>query len=252
MNPYSDGAELRRFLQQFIAEHRKNHALAAPVGVSTKKRDQLQRTTKKRKTVENRWAESNDESGAVIFARRGRVSLMSLAQVLAICLFWDGGVSVFVGICVGAWIDDKYPLAVCWFLTIFLIPFILIGLMIFAVTAMTVLQNFCRYIITIDNMGVHYCRSWFGIGRARVWRHADIRQVSVLYNTKPPRMRDSIRNPELADTVNGVGNISDCYAVDFSISNATNKRLAANMIRDLHEREARTIAARIRTIQSPE
>ena len=148
-----------------------------------------------------------------------------------------------VGACLVLWMKNE-NLALQWLLTIFLIPFVLIGLMILTVTVATLLQYFCRYQITLDETGVHYRRSWFGIGRTRHWDYGDIRNVTVLRNTKKLKLRDIIRNLEIAD--NDGNTTANCYPYTVYFSDGTGVRKTSGMIRDLLEGEARFIAAKIR------
>ena len=260
MSPYSDGAELRCFLQQFITKYREANTIATPISVIAKKRKQLQAAeiARKQALVENRWTLRDDGSGTMVYERRGWVSLVTSAKLLGICLFWNGGVSIFVAVCItsiaGVADNRKFPPALGWAMAVFLIPFVLIGLMIFSITAMTILQYFCRYKITIDETGVRYRRSWFGIGRTRFWSHANAVRISILRDRKDyakwwNNTKECVRNPEFADSFEGKAN-DNSYAIHFADgSNDTDKKRPSQMIRNLYEKEARAIAARIRAMK---
>ena len=250
MNPYSVGKAVRQVLQRFIVEYRKSHALATPVKISAKQHEQSQRTAEKQTHIDNRWTLWDNGSGMLIYERRGWVSLKTSASLLAFCLFWNGITSIFVAVCImgiTGWGNVKiFPPALCWFLAIFLIPFILIGLMILSHTLARLMQYFCQYRITLDKTGVHYRRSWFGIGLTRFWRYTNIIQVSVLRNKKNYRGWDCVRNPEIADSIEGIANDSS-YAIHFE--GGASRKWTTSMIRDLYKMEAHAIAARIRTMK---
>jgi len=252
--PYGDGTILRRFLQHFITKYRETNSIATPVAVFSKKREQVfaAEEVRKRNLIKNRWTFRDDGSGMLVFERWGWVSIKSSVVLLVVCLFWNGGISIFVAACVASWMSDQASPFFRWFLTIFLIPFVLIGQMFLFGSVTRMLQYFCRYKITIDETGVRYRRSWFGIGRTRFWTHANIIRVSILRNRKDLTMLssawNSLRNPEFSDSVEGVAN--DCsFAIHFSNGTDGKDKHTSDMIRDLYEQEARAIAAKIRVFQ---
>ncbi len=109
------------------------------------------------------------------------------------------------------------------------------------VLLMMCLQNFCRYKITLDNQGVQYRRSWFGIGWNRVWRYTDFAKVTAEYRTLKFLQLDMIRNPELGDAGDGRTNP---YPFAIRFLSADDEPLGT--IPDLLENEAILIAKQIR------
>lgn len=112
-----------------------------------------------------RW-ERRDEFDSLDFIDRGKIQLSVVGILLFINLFWNGIVAVFV---MTLFNGMGMPGIGWWGEFVFLIPFEVIGMLMFLALAFTVLEPFRRTLWRFDNSGIQCRLSWLGIGRT--WRY---------------------------------------------------------------------------------
>jgi hypothetical protein len=124
-----------------------------------------------------RWR-LTDETDAFDFRQKGRLNIGAVAMLLFVSVFWNGIVSVFVLLLFGLMPINNPPQGWQWWgLFVFLIPFEVIGLALFAALLVAVLEPFrrtaCRFewdrIISQTRWPVYrHTRAWEVVGLDRV------------------------------------------------------------------------------------
>ena len=190
--------------------------------------------------LDSRWT-FHDDGVTQTLTRKGHVSARVFLTTLFVTVFINGIVSLFAVGAIVMWMEGKEPVFLPYFIAIIITPFLLLGFVALVTMLMILLQFFCRYTITLDTQGVRYRRSWFGVGRKRHWTFSDIGQVVIRRKAGNLRWRDTIRNPELADTRDGVTN-----PYPFYVQILDPEEQPLGVIPDLLEGEARWIASKIR------
>ena len=191
-----------------------------------------------------RWHHHKDENSHTL-SRRGRTTWYNRIVTLAVCAFWNGGVSVFVIVVINCFLSgENMPLV--WFMAVFLIPFVLIGLMILLCTfaAWSIFLN--RWRIDISPEGVRLRRTMIGLGSRRFWPCEEIVRVAFIRNRRDNRVWDTIRNPEIA-AGNGYDNVYPCAVRIIGQNSDAKKVRSRELIRDLSEHEAGCIVDLIRS-----
>ena len=113
------------------------------------------------------WQREDSYEGTT-FVQRGRLNLIQLLGVLFVVLFWNGVVSVFVMVLLGVAPGGPRPFDIEWWgLCVFLIPFEVIGLILFGVLLFTVMEPVRRTSWRFDRDEIIYRLSWLGLGRSR-------------------------------------------------------------------------------------
>jgi hypothetical protein len=118
---------------------------------------------------DSRWTRL-DDFHQITFVTRGRAGCGAIGMLLFINAFWNGIVGVFVTQLLGApMFGDGGGLkgAEWWFLFVFLIPFEVIGLVMFVGLLVTVVEPFRRTRWSFAYGGAEKQTTWFGIGRSR-------------------------------------------------------------------------------------
>lgn len=195
--------------------------------------------------IDFRWSIQR-EGNAQVLTRPGGVSPGLLGGTLFACVLLIGIPAVLAGGIVGMWMKEENLHVFQWvFITVIILAVFPIGLWGIFLLFMMGLQFFCRYKITLDDQGIQYCRSWFGIGRNRFWPHVDFNDVSVECRTVRFLQLEMMRNPELADAGDGGRTNPYPYAIQF----ANSEGRPLGIIPDLLEGEAQWIARQIREMR---
>ena len=102
------------------------------------------------------------------FVNRGTIEFGATLLLVGIALFWNGIVGVFVVQDVQAWrgLGDE-PASVVK--TIFLIPFIVIGIVMFLILLFTVLEPFRKTVYGFSSREIYRQFGYFGISWNKVW-----------------------------------------------------------------------------------
>jgi len=191
--------------------------------------------------LDSRWS-LRDDGMTQTFTRRGRVTTWAFWSTIFGCVFVNGIISVVAGFFVDGWLKGEVSLVV---LIILSVPFagvtVFMGLPMLLMTFLVLLQLLCRYTITLDDHCVRYRRSWLGIGRQRIWMLTDIDTVSVKRKKSKLRWFEMFRNPELANSGDGVTNPYPFFVQFLSKANKP-----PCIIPNLLEGEARRIVSLIR------
>ena len=190
-----------------------------------------------------RWHHHKDENSHTL-SRRGRTTWYNRIALLAICAFWNGGVSVFVAVVINGFLSGENIAAIS-FLAVFLIPFVLIGLMILLCTFAAWSIFLHRWRIDISPECVRSRRTIFGLGSQRYWLREEIVRVALIRNRRDNRVWDTIRNPEIA-AGNGYDNVYPCAVRIIGPNSDAKKVRPQELIRDLSEHEAGCIVDLIR------
>lgn len=119
-----------------------------------------------------------DDFDTVTFRQSGRFSLSTVAVLLFINAFWNGGVSVFVGVLCG--MTGGTPQGAMWWgLFFFMIPFEVIGLGMFAVLVMAILEPTRRTSWRIGRSDVTCRLTWLGVGPAWTYLVDSLDRIEV-------------------------------------------------------------------------
>jgi len=115
-----------------------------------------------------------DDFDQVQFVQRGRFSISSVAGLLFINAFWNGIVSVFVlgGLFNVLEMPDGQKFEGpggfgWWFMFLFLIPFEIVGLIMFVGLLMALLEPFRKTTWSFTRSTIETRLSWFGLGPKR-------------------------------------------------------------------------------------
>ena len=118
---------------------------------------------------DSRWTRL-DDFHQITFETRGRVGCGAIGMLLFINAFWNGIVGVFVTLLLGAEMfgEGGGPKgAEWWFLFVFLIPFEVIGLIMFVGLLGALVEPFRRTRWSFAYGGAEKQTTWLGIGRSR-------------------------------------------------------------------------------------
>jgi hypothetical protein len=115
---------------------------------------------------DSRWRRI-DDFDSTSFVERGRFALGTLGGMLFINLFWNGIVSVFLGVLLGLVPGNNIPPvgAAWWGLCVFLIPFEVIGLIMFAALIVQIVEPIRRTCWKFGRQEIECRWSWLGLGR---------------------------------------------------------------------------------------
>jgi hypothetical protein len=105
----------------------------------------------------------------ITFTERGTFSPAAVAGTLFICVFWNGIVGVFVAALLGFTPDGNNAAPhgkEWWFLFLFLIPFEIIGLVIFVALLFALLEPVRRSRWIFHRNAIYRRTTWLGIGRS--------------------------------------------------------------------------------------
>ena len=118
---------------------------------------------------DSRWRRAENFRD-VIFIQRGRVSPSALGVLLFINAFWNGIVSVFIGVLCFGDANGKPAGAEWWGLFAFLIPFEVIGLMMFLALLAALFEPLRRTEWRFTDSMIERRTKWLGIGpKQRRW-----------------------------------------------------------------------------------
>ena len=102
--------------------------------------------------------------------QRGWLSLAAILGGLFINAFWNGIVSVFVMVLLGVMPNNNPPQGAEWWgLFFFLIPFEVIGLIMFAVLVLMLLEPFRRTAWKFEQSQIERTTRWPLVHRRRTW-----------------------------------------------------------------------------------
>jgi hypothetical protein len=105
---------------------------------------------------------------AIVFSSRGRLSFMSLLVLLFLNAFWNGIVSLFLLMALGL-IPGGPDGFMRWIMLLFLVPFVLIGLLFLVLLLAAILEPLRRSRWRFDDAEISYRFSYFGLGPR--WRY---------------------------------------------------------------------------------
>lgn len=101
-----------------------------------------------------------ERADGVEFTQRGRFQIVTFLVLLGINAFWNGIVSVFVLALFGLMPGDNPQGAEWWSMFVFLIPFEVIGLVMFIGLVMTVVEPFRRIVWRLDRQELVHQSRW--------------------------------------------------------------------------------------------
>ena len=136
-----------------------------------------------------RWSR-DDDFDAIVFRQRGRLDRQSVAGLLFINCFWNGIVGVFVLALCG--IGPPVPAGAMWWgMLVFLIPFEVIGLVMFAALFVAVLEPIRTTTWRFGSNSIDNRWAWPGIGRSRTYpidglERIELRRTELLGPTRNP------------------------------------------------------------------
>jgi hypothetical protein len=186
---------------------------------------------------DNSWSLTNDYAD-IVFTRRGRLSLAALTGLLFVNAFWNGIVSVFVLVLWGfAPVNNPPQGAAWWGMFVFLIPFEVIGLLMFGALVAVLLEPFHRTTIHVGYDYVRLRHAWFQFGRT--WNHP----ISKLARIDVRRKMKTTASPQGA----GFHRSALREGADYRVLLIDADRQEVCQISALTEGEARWMASLIRT-----
>lgn len=151
----------------------------------------------------SRW-KCYDDGQMCRLTRRGMFSPCNFLIGLGIALFWNGIAFSFLLRGIHGALHGNNPLDTLlfgWFLAIFSIPFVCIGLALVAVVLSLFFQPLHSFKLLVSNEGIRFKRTFFGIGTEHRIPAEDIDAIKITYNRKPNQWK-AILDPE-AIQVNG-------------------------------------------------
>ena len=127
----------------------------------------FQRRTVKPESSQWQLEVANDRNGTE-FVNRGAFEFGATIVFLGFALFWNGIVGVFVFKVIQAWrgLGDQ-PASVGE--TLFLIPFVLIGIVIFLLLLFTLLEPFRKTVYGFSSREMYRQSGYFGFSRTKIW-----------------------------------------------------------------------------------
>lgn len=137
---------------------------------------------------DNRWVYVTD-FGGVAFEQRGRFEPASVAGLLFINAFWNGIVSVFIGVLFG-WMPGQAPQGAMWWgLGVFLVPFEVIGLCILVALIAALLEPVRVTRWRISGSRIEHGIRRLGLGRSWTYDFDRLERIDVV----PPDEDDGNR-----------------------------------------------------------
>jgi hypothetical protein len=169
------------------------------------------------------------------FAKRGRLGWASVLGLAFINAFWNGIVSVFVLVLCGAMPDGNPPEGAMWWgLLVFLIPFEVIGLLMFLAFLAALLEPVHRTVWHFTRRGIDHRQTWLGVGPHWTWDVESLDRIELRRDAKRGRRGSPCADQSLAAVLRGEGR---CYRL--SLVDGSNAELCS--ISGLTEGEARWI-----------
>lgn len=158
---------------------------SAPLPVDAPSRDELAHngntanltvsTKPVRPPADCRW-QRLDGYQQIAFMQRGRFVWQSIFGLLFINVFWNGVVGVFVMVLFGGGPggfggpQNAAPEGIAWWgLFLFLIPFEVLGFLMFGGLLLALIDPFRRTTWTIEERAISYRQKWFGQGRHKTY-----------------------------------------------------------------------------------
>ena len=169
------------------------------------------------------------------FVKRGRLGCVTVLGLAFINVFWNGIVSVFVGVLWGLPPINNPPVGVAWWgLFVFLIPFEAVGLIMVGALLAALLEPVHRTVWIFARQGIEHRTAWLGLGPRRTWEVMSLGRIDLRRETKAFRRGFSGGAPSLTTASDGTGRNYRLSFVDRS-----NTELCS--IKGLTEGEARWI-----------
>jgi hypothetical protein len=126
-----------------------------------------------------RWTRE-DDFDEISFLQKGKFSPSGLGGLLFVNLFWNGIVSVFVGVLLGfAPMQNPIPTVAWWGLFVFLIPFEVIGALMFLALIAQLLEPFRRTRWNFGRGEIESRCDWFGIGFRRRYEFLGLDRLEI-------------------------------------------------------------------------
>lgn len=119
-----------------------------------------------------------DDFNAIVFRQRGRLERQAVAGLLFINCFWNGVVGVFVLGLLGVG-DPVPPGPMWWGMLVFMIPFEVIGLAMFALLLLAVLEPIRTTTWRFDAGLAQNRVAWGGIGRSWTYEIEAIERIEL-------------------------------------------------------------------------
>ncbi len=120
-----------------------------------------------------------DDFDSIAFTQRGRLSLVALFGLLFVNLFWNGIVGVFVLQLFDNQAMQPLQGVEWWGLAVFLIPFEVIGLLMFATLIAMLLEPVRRTTWRFGRSDIECRLTWFGLGRCWNYMVADLQRIDL-------------------------------------------------------------------------
>jgi len=185
------------------------------------------------KPSESTWQMRQDFDGLVFF-QRGTFSLLGIFVILMLNVFWNGIVSVFVMNLLG--FDDDPPRGLDWIgRALFLIPFVLIGLLFVFLFLLTLIEPLRVTSWTFTSNSIDCAWRWLGLGPR--W-HYDVTSLQSISIDKSKRRKAQQESDEVEDS----GPLRYC------ITFHANESSEICTFDSLTEGEARWIAENVRRV----
>ena len=146
---------LRTYLQQHIPTIE-----GAP---NEKPKRELVARKRKVSPLNNSWEIEQSFNRETVLSNKGSFAVGAFLGSLGICLFWNGIVSVFVVKIIMDWRGGNGN----WFETLFLTPFVLIGLVILAILVTISFDPFRKLTYAFTDREIVWSLKYFGIGMTK-------------------------------------------------------------------------------------
>jgi hypothetical protein len=128
---------------------------------------------------DTRWVRV-DDFGEISFCRQGKFTPSAVAGLLFVNLFWNGIVSVFVCVLLGVMpMNNPMPRTMWWGLLVFLIPFEVIGAIMFLGLIALLLEPFHRTCWTFGRGEIENRCAWFGVGWRRRYEFLGLDRLEI-------------------------------------------------------------------------
>jgi hypothetical protein len=159
--------------------------------------------------------------------------VVAIGVLLFVNAFWNGGVSVFVCVLFGV-MEGGPEGAGWWGMFVFLIPFVVIGLVMFAGLLLTLLEPLRRTSIQVGQSSITYRLTWFGVGPSWDYPIESLDRIEV--KNKEAKQKRSANNATIPWKTTGA-------TFRLSFVDRSNREVCS--IDGLTEGEARWMAAAI-------
>lgn len=189
-------------------------------------------STLEKPPTDSEW-QFTDEINAIEFVKDGRFSFSAFAGLLFVNAFWNGIVSVFVMVLWGFMPGDDMPEGGAWWgLFVFLIPFEVIGLLMFAGLCLTVLEPFSRRQWRFEQARIIRQISYPLVRRTRAWEVIDLNRLELRNAQEKKQQFEKFSKPT------GSGSVETSFKLAF----VTDENVDLCSIGTLTEGEARWMA----------